>query len=167
MERETNYSPKTAEQAGLTASAKPACGFQADPLLSEQYLTGRRNIRLEPEKRLMLAILEEAVYCFQDNYPAQHGKGKRLFDSAHRWFFGQSGDWIFSFENVCSVLGLDPGYVRKGLAQWTEKETAKRPCAASSQNESHTREKRTMMRHFVGEGFTELNGGQLEWTQIF
>jgi hypothetical protein len=27
--------------------------------------------------------------------------------------------------------------------------------------------KRTMMRHFVGEGFTELNGGQLEWTQIF
>jgi hypothetical protein len=75
MERERNYSPKSAEQAGLTASAKPACGFQADPLLSEQYFTGRRNIRLEPEKRLMLAILEEAVYCFQDNYPAQHGKG--------------------------------------------------------------------------------------------
>jgi len=26
--------------------------------------------------------------------------------------------------------------------------------------------KRTMMQHFVGDGFTELNGGQSEWTEI-
>jgi len=130
MEHETTYSPMTAERAGLTTSEKLADCFEADALLSERYFTDRRNMHLEPEKRLMLAILEEAVYCFQDNYSAQRGTRKRLFDSAHQWFFGVSGDWIFSFENICSVLGFNPGYVRKGMAKWREKETPKPRCAA-------------------------------------
>src|SRR6266513_837075 len=131
MERETTYSPKSADRAGLTASENMAYGFQADPLFSERCFADRRcNIRLEPEKRLMLAILEEAVYCFQDHYSAQHGKNKQLFDSAHRWFFGGSGDWLFSFESICSVLGFNPGYVRQGLVRWREKEISKHRRAA-------------------------------------
>src|SRR3990172_3524994 len=130
MERKKIYFKKTGERFGFRESEKLAYCFQADPLLSERYFTDRRNTRLEPEKRLMLAILEEATYCFQDNYPAQHGRRKRLFDSAHRWFFEASGDWIFSFENICSVLGFNPGYVRKGLAQWREKDPSKHRCAA-------------------------------------
>jgi hypothetical protein len=121
----TSY-PRTADRAGLTASESVAYGFQPDPLFSERCFADRRcNIRLEPEKRLMLAILEEAVYCFQDNYSAQHGKKKRLFDSAHRWFFRVIGDWVFSFENICSVLELNPEYIRKGLIQWKQKELSK------------------------------------------
>ena len=130
MERETTYSPKNTDQAGLTASENPAYCFQADRLLSERYFADRRNMDLEPEKRLMLAILEEAVYCFQDNYSTQDGRRKRLFDSAQRWFFGVSDDWVFSFENICSVFGFSPGYVRKGLAKWREKQTSKHRCAA-------------------------------------
>src|SRR5215213_2443273 len=125
MERETTHSPKTAERAGPTASDKLPYCFQADPLLAEQYFSDRRDMHLEPEKRLMLAVLAEAVYCFQDNYPAQHGKRKQLFDSAQQWFFTGNGDWLFSFENICSVLDFNPGYVRRGLAQWREKQTSK------------------------------------------
>jgi len=126
----TSY-PRTADRAGLTASESVAYGFQPDPLFSERCFADRRcNIRLEPEKRLVLAILEEAVYCFQANYSAQHGIKKRLFDSAHRWFFGTSCDWVFSFENICSVLGFNPGYVRKGLASWRDKDISKHRCAA-------------------------------------
>jgi hypothetical protein len=126
----TSY-PRTANRARLTASESVAYGFQPDPLFSERCFADRRcNIRLEPEKTLMLAILEEAVYCFQDNYSAQHGEKKRLFDSAHRWFFRTSCDWVFSFENICSVLGFNPGYVRNGLAHWRDKEISKHRRAA-------------------------------------
>ena len=54
----------------------------------------------------MLAIMEDAVHCFQDHHLAQHGKRKRLFDNVHRWFFEASSDWLCGFENISSVLGL-------------------------------------------------------------
>jgi hypothetical protein len=28
-------------------------------------------------------------------------------------------EWVFSFTNVCETLGLDPGYLRRGLNRWT------------------------------------------------
>ncbi|MGH7847019.1 MAG: hypothetical protein ACREQW_17890 [Candidatus Binatia bacterium] len=131
MKRDIACSLNTTVRRGTTGNENVACHFQADAHLPKQYFAEReRDACLEPEKRLMLAILEEAVYCFQDNYPAQQGRRKRLFDSAHRWFFGVSGDWIFSFENICSVLSFSPGYVRKGLVKWREKETSKHRCAA-------------------------------------
>jgi hypothetical protein len=73
----------------------------------------------------MFAILEDAVHCFQDHHLAQHGKRKRLFDDVHRWFFEASSDWLCSFENICSVLGLNPEYIRNGLARWRTKELSK------------------------------------------
>jgi hypothetical protein len=30
----------------------------------------------------------------------------------------KDGDWVFSFENVCEHLGLNPAYVREGLMRW-------------------------------------------------
>jgi hypothetical protein len=73
----------------------------------------------------MLAILDNAVHCFQDHHLAQHGKRKRLFDDVHRWFFEASSDWLCGFENICSVLGLNPEYIRKGLVRSRTKELSK------------------------------------------
>jgi len=62
--------------------------FQPDTLLSAQYFENlRRKTPLEPEKKLMLAILEDAVWCFQHNVWARNGKGKKLFDRR------RSGSW--------------------------------------------------------------------------
>ena len=95
--------------------------FQPDTLLSEQYLeTHRRKTHLEPEKRLMLAILDDAVACFQKHITAQRPKEKVLFQDAEDWFLEKDSDWCFSFENICESLGLDPDYLRKGLMQWKE-----------------------------------------------
>jgi hypothetical protein len=42
--------------------------FQPDILVTVQYLsTYRRRFHLRPEQLLMLAVLEDAVVCFQDN----------------------------------------------------------------------------------------------------
>jgi len=95
--------------------------FQPDTLLPEQYLdTYRRKTHLEPEKALMLAILDDAVACFQKYITAQKPKDKALFQEAEEWFMEKESDWVFSFENICESLSLNPDYLRKGLMQWKE-----------------------------------------------
>ena len=41
----------------------------------------------------------------------------------------EGSDWLFSFENICEVLGFDPQYVRQGLVRWKRKKLAGHPTA--------------------------------------
>ena len=100
--------------------------FQPDTLLSAQYFDNmRRRTLLEPEKRLMLAILEDAVDCFTKNLSAGSGRRKMLFDDAEQWIRADDGDWIFSFDHICEALGFNPAYMRQGLLRWQEKNRSK------------------------------------------
>jgi len=102
--------------------------FEPDALVSAQYFENlRSNTLLEPEKRLMLAVLEDAINCFQDNVLAQRGKRKRLFEEAKEWILAGDQDWFFSFENICEVCRINPEYVRQGLLRWKEKKLPKYP----------------------------------------
>lgn len=122
----TENSQYLGDQPALTRDEKLASIFQPDTLLGAQYFeTMRRKALLEPEKKLMLAILEDAVNCFRDNLLAQGVKAKRLFEEAEEWILEEDGDWLFSFANICEVLGLNPGYVRQGLLRWKEKRVIK------------------------------------------
>src|ERR1700730_3368540 len=130
MEWEQARSQFTKEHTGLTADEKIAFLFQPDTLLSAQYFENfRRTTFLEPEKRLMLAILEDAIKCFQQNLLVRSGRKKRLFEEAEQWITDVSGDWIFSFETICDTLGVNPEYVRQGLLRWKEKQLPKYPDA--------------------------------------
>lgn len=101
--------------------------FQPDTLLSAQYFdTVRRKAHLEPEKRFMLAILEDAIDCFQKYIFARDARGKTIFAEAEQWIMEENGDWIFSFENVCDALGFNASYVRQGLLRWKEMKLAER-----------------------------------------
>jgi hypothetical protein len=103
----------------ITKDETTAALFQLDTLLPVQYFeTFRRSAPIEPEKKLMLAVLADALACFQKYRAARKGKGKNLFRDANEWIFGEDDDHLFSFENVCEVIGLDPPYVRRLLAQW-------------------------------------------------
>ena len=56
----------TLYKAALGMEEKLASLFQPDTLLPAQYFgTFRSKTRLEPEKSLLLAVLEDAVICFQ------------------------------------------------------------------------------------------------------
>lgn len=93
--------------------------FQPDTLLSDEFLTTfRRKSPLEPEKVLMLAILEDAVNCFQDNVGATCKRKRNLHEEAETWILDDDRAYFFSFGNVCEALGYDPGYVRSGLLRW-------------------------------------------------
>ena len=74
----------------------------------------------EPEKALLLAILEDAVGCYQKYCSAHDRTGTQRFHDAEHWIMEEKGDWLFSFVNVCELLGLDPRYLRQGLQQWKQ-----------------------------------------------
>ena len=80
--------------------------------------TFRRKLHLEPEKKLMLAVLEDAIACFQKYAFTRDRKRKQLFQEAEYWVQDTNSDWPFSFANVCETLGFDPDYLRQGLGQW-------------------------------------------------
>ena len=110
---------------GLSMEERVTSLFQPDTLLPEQYLeTFRRKLHLEPEKKLMLAILEDAVACFQKYLLARDGKGKTLFRETEDWVLEDRGDWLFSFANVCETLGFQPDYLRQGLVKWKQRRLA-------------------------------------------
>lgn len=117
-------------ETGLSVEEKVTSLFQPDTLLPAQYLeTFRRKAHLEPEKRLMLAVLEDAVVCFQKYLLTRDGKGRAMFREAEEWIMEEDSDWLFSFESVCEVLGFDPQYVRQGLVRWKQSKLAERPKA--------------------------------------
>ena len=73
-------------ETSLSAEERVASLFQPDTLLPEQYLeTFRRKAPLEPEKRLMLAVLEDAVACFQKYVLSRDNRGKGMFREAEEW----------------------------------------------------------------------------------
>ncbi len=90
--------------------------LQPDPSVPFQYLeTHQKRSLVEPEKELMLAVLEDAIACMQKYLLAQKDKEKRLFRDAQDWILVKDSDWPFSFENICFHLGIDPNYLRSGL----------------------------------------------------
>jgi hypothetical protein len=124
MEAQAGSFPYEARQT-FNVDERLASLFEPDPLLSTQYFGNLSKTLLEPEKRLMLAILEDAINCYQDNLLAKRGSARRLFTEAEEWILEKNSDWIFSFKNICETLGFDPEYVRQGLLRWKEKKTAK------------------------------------------
>jgi hypothetical protein len=93
--------------------------FQPDTLLGEDYAANfRRKFPLEPERTLLLAVLEDGIRCFQENLFAAGGKRRTLFEEANEWLFSDDADWFCSFISICTLLNLEPNYIRRGLRQW-------------------------------------------------
>jgi hypothetical protein len=66
---------------------------------------------------LIIAILEDAVHCFQGKALAKERSDQRLFEEAEQWIMSMDAT-PFSFEHICAVLDLDPECLRAGLDQW-------------------------------------------------
>ena len=93
--------------------------FEAEPILPSQFFEGRKkNEALEPVKRLMLAVLTDALRCYQVGFDAQKTARIRAFREAEEWLFSTKGYGPFSFENVCYALDITPDYLRQTLHRW-------------------------------------------------
>lgn len=70
---------------------------------------------VQPEKKLMMAILKDAIYCYTKYLVPRNVKEKEIFDNAEEWLFEKNEKWVFSFINICDTLGFDPDYFRQML----------------------------------------------------
>lgn len=94
--------------------------FDPESMLPSQYFAG---VQLPPfvqnEVRLMLAILQDAVDSYQRHALTRNAAHREEFEEARKWIESREIEWVFSFENICTVLGLDADYVRDGLLRTT------------------------------------------------
>ena len=90
--------------------------FEPDALMPEQFFAGLgKEAGATNERGLMLAILRDAVECYQKYALARDPQGEDLHRDAAEWIFSNDREWPFSFENICDVLGVSAEYVRVGL----------------------------------------------------
>jgi hypothetical protein len=105
------------EAFGLVALADPP-GDVADGSCSDYHLSG--------EKALMLAVLEDAIRCFQEHLRSPRDNPRRLSRQAEEWARADDWDWPFSFNNVCDTLGLNPHALRTALFRWKDRRLTSR-----------------------------------------
>jgi hypothetical protein len=97
-------------------------GFLApDAILPIQFFQSLRSKgQYDGERRLMIAILEDAVHCFMKQIHAVDPKARQLYLDAEEWISAADPSWFFSFDNVCNTLDLEPEYLREGLFKWRD-----------------------------------------------
>jgi hypothetical protein len=78
-----------------------------------------------PEKRLMLAVLEDAIAAFQRAYiqprAAVEEDSEVPGNDVEAWLESRDMSWPFSFESICQALDMEAEYLRNGLLRWREK----------------------------------------------
>ena len=93
--------------------------FEPDILLPNQYFAAfRRGRAVEGERRLMLAVLEDAVDSYRKHAAACDPREQACFLEAKEWFYSSDRSWLFAFENICDVLEMNADYLRSGLDRW-------------------------------------------------
>ena len=140
MKSQSSSNENGAPQRNHAVDERIGSLFQPDTLLGEDYAANfRRKIPLEAERILLLAILEDGVRCYQENLFVSGGKRRVLFEEAQEWLFSDDSTWFCSFVSICTMLNLDPGYIRRGLRQW---EARARKTAQAKQHGSGSAEQR-------------------------
>jgi hypothetical protein len=88
-----------------------------DTLTPAQYYDGAH--RDDPEtqaiKRLMLAVLTDAIRCLQACCRAQSCYGRRMFYEVKGWIWDEGP---FTFEGICETLEIERERLRRSLREW-------------------------------------------------
>lgn len=100
----------------MVAKDKIFISLQSDSSASDQFFNKyRRKSKLEGEKKLMFAVLEDAVLCFRCGSSRRKKTKKRDVREVERWIFEENSDGPFAFETICEALALNPKWIRERL----------------------------------------------------
>lgn len=90
---------------------RPLEQYDLDVLLPSQQRRSERVAAVQPERRLLIAVLDEAIHNALRTPP------RRVTADSWAWIGSDDTAWPFSFCNVCDALGLDAAAVRTALAR--------------------------------------------------
>src|SRR5262249_60778455 len=92
----------------ITAEERVQELFQPDTLLPSQYFDRiRRRASFDGERRLMVAVLEDAVDVYRKQAGGRERKRRQLFEEAEARNETSDKTWIFSFEKIRERLRVD------------------------------------------------------------
>ncbi|HXW83095.1 MAG TPA: hypothetical protein VEJ86_01715 [Candidatus Binataceae bacterium] len=97
--------------------ARSSWPLESESIMPAQFFAGQRK-PAEPLKRLMLAVLLDAVRAYQVNFGAMRGERRLAFAEADWWLFHARDRSPFSLETVCDSLSISPATVRRTVAAW-------------------------------------------------
>src|SRR4029077_18677037 len=89
-----------------------------DSFLPAQLYDTPGGARIQPEKRLQVAVLADAVLTFHRCAGDERARARRLFAEVDAWFASDDPNGSFTFATICDSLKFDPDYIRRGLRQW-------------------------------------------------
>ena len=67
---------------------------------------------IQPERRLMRAVLEDAVRHILNGARANQRRAHKLHREALVWIASEDRSDVFAFENICESLGIDASWFR-------------------------------------------------------
>ena len=117
----TNSSERTWD-AAIAASA--GVRFEPETMMPSQVFDSRLGAALQPEKRLLLAVLEDAVAVYQRHLLSARDHERAEFEETTGWIWSEDRTWPFAFLNVCDHLELEGDHIRAGLTCWAERRRA-------------------------------------------
>ena len=91
--------------------------FEPDIMLPEQFNARDEDGVDGGERKLMAAILSDGIEAFLDQ-ANQYVKGNPSRLDALDWVDSKDSTYVFSFDNVCQALGINPEYLRLGLTRY-------------------------------------------------
>jgi hypothetical protein len=97
--------------------------FEPEAILPAQFYNGRQKTD-EPIKKLMFALLIDAVRCFQTCLGAKTGSRAKLFAEAQSWLFSKDENAPLSLDTVCHALDINTDYLRHALSEWRRNQLA-------------------------------------------
>jgi hypothetical protein len=98
--------------------------FESAAFLPEPFFADLHKVG-EPIERLMFAILEDAIRCYQTNVGVQRPQARRALAETEEWLFGLPGHVPFSIESVCEALQSDAPRLQRALLEWRDSETGR------------------------------------------
>ena len=94
-----------------------------NPILPAQFFADPKKPS-EPLQRLMLAVLLDAIRCYQSNFGSRSIRQRIEFHEARQWLFDGCSEGPFSLHSVCSVLGIEPRKVQGTVSDWAWRKRA-------------------------------------------
>ncbi len=91
---------------------------EIDAIHPTQYYLANRSMRLASgEKKLMLAILKDAIKCYRRNVTTKSIHSQKIFAETEEWFYDEDTNYLYSFLNICAWLGVDFKLIREKLSE--------------------------------------------------
>jgi hypothetical protein len=112
----SHFPRRQSGEAGLSQEDAQRWLGHPDVLCMHEYLHVYRARSAEtPERRLMAAILRDAIECYVRHCCAENRHKKRSYREAEEWLFKGDDRDVFGLANVCAIFNLAPGYIRRML----------------------------------------------------